>query len=99
MTHKVVELPRSHSRVSWYIRYPDSNERDCYLQYREGVFSGKCFLRFVSSGNSHAEDRIEGLYKVCMRWEENAPGVCKDVVVNNYRKGRVHMEVRTVKEQ
>ena len=48
MTHKVVELPRSHSRVSWYIRYPDSNERDCYLQYREGVFSGKGFLRFVS---------------------------------------------------
>lgn len=54
---------------------------------------------FASSENSHAEDRIEGLYKVCMRWEENAPGVCKDVVVNNYRKGRVHMEVRTVKEQ
>ena len=89
-----MDLPRSHSRISWYLRHPNSNEQNCNLQYREGVFSGRCFLGFTTCMQLEIGGRVEGLYKVCMRWEENAPGVCKDIVVNNYRKGRVHMEVQ-----
>lgn len=93
VSHKTVPLRNEYDRLSWYLHYPNGDDKGCHLRNENGVFHGRCFIRGNILPLLRVENDIEGLYKVCMRWEENEPGVCKDVIVNNYRKGRMYMEV------